>query len=145
MFRIFLKSIKKSIFFVSLYKFASKGDRMEDCRFRILESGRRNLTGLMRMQMHQFCSLNFFFFFFALSRNFSLEEGKSAEKMEETNQPSDVRGMEDWCRSVDRKSSIRWTHNELTVQLQLGGTESFCHADFCYCRLRYASKLTAKI
>lgn len=53
-------------------------------------------------------------FFFALSRNFSLEEGKSAEKMEETNQPSDVRGMEDWCRSVDRKSSIRWTHNELT-------------------------------
>lgn len=32
-----------------------------------------------------------FFFFFTLSRNFSLEEGKSMEKMEEINPPSDVR------------------------------------------------------
>lgn len=38
---------------------------------------------------------------FPLPRNFSLEEGKSAEKMEEANQPNDVRGTEDWCRSVD--------------------------------------------
>ena len=42
------------------------------------------------MQMHQFCSLNFLFFF-TLSRNFSLEEGKSMEKMEEISPPSDVR------------------------------------------------------